>query len=88
MSNVGREIKDFYCNGYFGRRYDLTGARIIAEGDEFLVIKKEDGVVEFCHFQSINWNKDKGENDSEVKCLEPHEKQKLIDDWCGWNTND
>lgn len=30
MSNIGRIIQDFYCNGYFGREYDLYGAVIIA----------------------------------------------------------
>ena len=32
MSNIGRVIKDFYCNGFFGREYDLNGSTIIAEG--------------------------------------------------------
>jgi hypothetical protein len=32
MGNVGKEIRDFYCNGFFGRRYDLLGAVIEGAG--------------------------------------------------------
>ena len=27
-TNINKEIQDFYCNGFFGRRYDLTDAII------------------------------------------------------------
>lgn len=39
MSNVNRVIKDGYCNGYFGRRYDLEDAVIIVDGYDFIVIR-------------------------------------------------
>ena len=56
MNNVGRIITNFYCNGYFGRNYDLDGSEIIVEGDEYLVIRKENGIVKTCNFQSWDWN--------------------------------
>lgn len=51
MTNVGRVIKDAYCNGYFGRGYDLEDAVIINEGAEYIVVRKDDGLVDFCSFQ-------------------------------------
>lgn len=30
MSNIGKKIKNFYCNGFAGRRYDLTDSVIEA----------------------------------------------------------
>lgn len=86
MDNVGRIINDFYCNGYFGRDYDLSGAEIIAEGDDYLVIRKENGIVETCNFQS--WNCNRNEDGtlaggiSNLQCMDRDEKQKLIDNWC------
>ncbi len=41
--NVGKEIKDFYCNGYAGRRYDLVESIIEAEGEDWIVIRTEEG---------------------------------------------
>ncbi|MGL4781479.1 MAG: hypothetical protein ACRCXN_11695 [Bacteroidales bacterium] len=41
--NVGRIIKDFYCNGFSGRRYDLTNSVIEAEGNDWIVIRTEEG---------------------------------------------
>ncbi len=56
MDNIGRVITDFYCNGFFGRDYDLTGAVIIGEGDDWLVIRKTDGTLAFTDF--IGWDKE------------------------------
>lgn len=50
MNNIGRIITDFYCNGYFGRTYDLTGSEIIEEADEYIIIKKPNGVIDFANF--------------------------------------
>ena len=46
MENVGKIITDFYCNGYFGRRYDLENAVIEAEGLGWIVIRIKDLVPE------------------------------------------
>jgi hypothetical protein len=40
---VGLEIKDFYCNGFFGRRYDLEGAIIIDSGFNYITVRTRDG---------------------------------------------
>lgn len=86
MSNVGKIITNSYCNGYFGRNYDLYGAKIVAEDDDYLVIRKTNGVVEFCNFQSWDWNRnEKGEFSggiSNLKTMSEKEKQQLIDSWC------
>ena len=37
--NVGKVITDFFCNGWFGRRYDLEGAVIEAEGKDWILIR-------------------------------------------------
>ena len=55
MNNIGRIIRDGYCNGFFGREYDLYGSVIIAEGDDYVVIRKENGIVEFASFQSYEY---------------------------------
>lgn len=39
MSNVNKKITNFYCNGFFGRRYDLTDVVIEAEGKDWIVIR-------------------------------------------------
>jgi hypothetical protein len=52
MSNIGKQIKDFYCNGCFGRDYDLEGARIESEGFDWIVIRKENGEPDFASFSS------------------------------------
>jgi len=48
--NTGKKIKDFYCNGFFGRNYDLTDARIEGEGDDWIVVRMTDGSVEIASF--------------------------------------
>jgi hypothetical protein len=55
MSNIGKRIQDFYCNGFAGRRYDLTGSTIEAEGEDWLVIRTEDGEPIFLNLQG--WDK-------------------------------
>jgi hypothetical protein len=40
---VGLEIKDFYCNGFFGRRYDLEGSIIIDNGYDYITVRTKDG---------------------------------------------
>jgi len=86
MSNVGRKITDFYCNGFFGRDYDFSGSEIIAEEDEYIVIRKENGIVEFGNFQDWSWNRNEDGSlsggISNLKCMSSEERQKLIDSWC------
>jgi hypothetical protein len=55
MSNIGKELTDFYCNGFAGRRYDLEGSIIEAEGRDWIVIRPLDGRPVFIDFN--NWNK-------------------------------
>jgi hypothetical protein len=87
MSNVGRVITDFYCNGFFGRDYDFSGSVIIAEGDEYIVIRKENGIVEFGNFQGWDWNRNEdgtlAYGISNLRCMSAEDRQKLIDEWCG-----
>ena len=87
MSNIGRKIIDFYCNGYFGREYDLSGAVIIDEGDEYIVIRKENGIVDFCNLQRWDWNRNEDGSlaggISNLQCMDSKERQELIDSWCG-----
>lgn len=55
MSNIGKEIKDFFCNGFAGRRYDLTGSIIEAEGEDWIVIRTDEGEPIFMDLQG--WDK-------------------------------
>ncbi len=86
MNNIGRIIRDNYCNGFFGRDFDFSGSEIIAEGDEYIVIRKENGIVEFGSFQSWDWNRnDDGTLSigiSNLRCYSQEKKQKMIDEWC------
>lgn len=86
MSNVGRIIRDFYCNGFFGRDYDFSGSEIIAEGDEYIVIRKENGIVEFGNFQNWDWNRNEdgtlSSGISNLSYMSQEERQKIIDEWC------
>ena len=56
MSNVGKKITDFYCNGFAGRRYDLAGSRIEAEGPEWIVIRTGEGEAVFMNLHG--WDKE------------------------------
>jgi hypothetical protein len=55
MSNIGKRIQDFYCNGFAGRRYDLEGSTIEAESDDWLVIRTEGGAPILLNLQG--WDK-------------------------------
>ena len=87
MSNIGRIINDGYCNGFFGRQYDLYGSVIIAEDDEYIVIRKENGIIEFGNFQSWDWNRNEdgtlSSGISNLQCMNQERKQEMIDNWCG-----
>jgi hypothetical protein len=67
MSNIGRVIKDFYCNGFAGRRYDLEGGVIEAEAHDWVIVRTVSGSAVCMTFEG---------------CL-PAEKQNYIDKWCG-----
>lgn len=54
LTNVGKVISDFYCNGYFGRRYDLEGAVIIHETELSITIQNADGSVDSTNFDSVD----------------------------------
>lgn len=55
MSNIGRLILDFYCNGFAGRRYDLANSKIESEGHDWMVIRTEENNPVFINFNG--WNK-------------------------------
>lgn len=57
MSNIGKIIKDFYCNGFAGRRYDLTDSVIEAEGKDWAVIRTELGEPIFIKFDNCDKQK-------------------------------
>jgi hypothetical protein len=57
MSNIGKEIRDFFCNGFAGRRYDLTGSIIEAESHDWIVIRSTDGEPIFMDLRG--WDKQK-----------------------------
>jgi hypothetical protein len=45
-SFIGLEIKDFYCNGFFGsREYGMEGAVITDANDKCITAKKVDGEI-------------------------------------------
>lgn len=68
MTNIGRILKDFYCNGFFGPDYSLDGAVIIAEGYDFIVVRMQSGKAAFADFCGA-WQQ---------------KKQELIDKWCSY----
>ena len=80
MSNIGRKIRDSYCAGFFGgREYDNCDAEIIGEGDEWLVIRKKNGLIAFTHFQTwTNYGRDLENCNLRIRA----DKQELIDSWC------
>ena len=83
MKNIGKIINDFYCNGFFGRDYDLSGAEIIAEGEDWIVIRKTNGLIDFCSFQTYDYNRDEnGKLTGGVTITGGWDKQELIDNWC------
>ena len=54
MDNIGKIIKDFYCNGYAGRRYDLAESVIEAEGKDWIVCRTDKGKVVLMDFDEQN----------------------------------
>lgn len=89
MNNIDRIIRDCYCDGYFGRCYDMSGAEIIDEGDEYVVVRKECGTVAMANFQDFEFDRNedgglKSDTPSEVTCMSSEEKQEFIDSWCSW----
>lgn len=40
----GKVITDFYCNGFFGRRYDLSGSVIVQSTSNSITIQDNDGL--------------------------------------------
>lgn len=87
MDNVGRIIRDGYCNGFFGREFDHWNAEIIAEGEDWIVIRKENGIVSFGSFQYWDWNRHEDgtlvEGISNLRSYSQKDKQEMIDEWCG-----
>lgn len=66
MSNVGKTLRDFFCNGFFGSdEYGLHGAKIVLENDHQIVVLKDDGDFAIGDFRE-DWK--------------PY-MQKHIDDW-------
>ncbi len=87
-SNIGRTIRDFYCNGFAGREYDMEGSVIVAEGEGWIVVKKTNGLNVFMDFQNYDCNRnDEGKLTSGISNLSISEDmQSHIDRWC--NTQD
>jgi len=54
MENIGKIIKDFYCNGFAGRRYDLSESIIEAEGKDWIVCRTNQGEAVFMNFDKEN----------------------------------
>jgi hypothetical protein len=55
-SFVGKELNDFYCNGFFGRTYDLDGAEITkiykSDIEEITIeVKKSNGEYDYGYFE-------------------------------------
>lgn len=74
MSNIGREIRDFYCNGFAGGRYDLEGSRIEAETADYIVIRTKKGEPVMLSFFEDTQEGEIGSNYAN--------KQQIIDIWC------
>lgn len=51
-SNIGKKITDGYCNGYFGRIYDLAGSRIEGEAEDWIVVRLKDDSVHIARFDN------------------------------------
>jgi len=54
MSNVGLKITDSYCSGFAGRRYDLEGSIIEAEGKDWIVIRIDSDKPEFLNLRGYD----------------------------------
>lgn len=84
MSNIGKIIQDSFCNGFADREYDMDGAVIIAEGENWIVCKKENGMNIFIDFQIFDWNRNEdGSLSGGISNLRTRQDmQELIDSWC------
>lgn len=67
MNNIGKKIRDFYCNGAFGRRYDLSGAEVIDESNYSLTIKLE--------------SEDNETEEIITACFDSIEEKDIINNW-------
>ncbi len=76
-SNVGRIIQSNYCEGFAGNDFNLSGARIEAEADDYIVIRTTEGVPIFIGFFTF----DKGEMYKDGWHYK--DKEEMIDKWCG-----
>lgn len=47
---VGLEIANFYCNGFFGREYDLAGSVVIDNTHDSLTVRTTEGIVRTAYF--------------------------------------
>lgn len=80
--NVGRIIQDFFCNGFADREYDMTGAVIIAEGEGWIVCRKQNGKNIFIDFQEFDWQRDeKGMPIHIINLRICSNAQQYIDSW-------
>lgn len=52
-TNIGRIINDFYCGGFFGRNFDLENAKIVGEGEKWIVAETTSGEIRFTSFDNI-----------------------------------
>lgn len=48
---VGLELTDFYCNGFFGRNYDLEGSVVIDNTHNSLTVRTTEGIVRTAYFE-------------------------------------
>ncbi len=48
-----KTINSSYCGGLFGRRYDLYGAKVIAESDYSVTVRTDGGDVATATFDSV-----------------------------------
>jgi len=57
---IGEQIISFYCNGFFGRRYDLTGSLILdvyeTDGLKELKIRTKEHEIERTEFGYLPWS--------------------------------
>jgi hypothetical protein len=83
FQNIGRVIKDDYCDGYNGHDYGMYEAVIVAEGESWIVCKKKDGEIVFFDFQIFEWDRRAdGYPIKKINLRTNPEKQQLIDKWC------
>lgn len=52
---IGLEITDYYCNGFFGRDFELEGSIILHAGEDYMVVRKPSRVVLSCYFDGYTF---------------------------------